>query len=84
MSGFDTAKSLNTSLFVTYPHRIPEGPNNEFIRNISYEFAIATPSVGILTLTDANNDRYSIPRDVVNKPDPSILQKMEMLGFKLY
>jgi len=67
------ARALDPSLFVTYPDKIPEGENNRFIKNISYEFAIASPSIGLLTLTDAENERYSIPREVVNKPDPSIL-----------
>jgi hypothetical protein len=71
-------------LFVTYPHRIPEGDNNKFIRNISYNFAIADANIGLLTLTDAENERYSIPKEVVDKPDPSIKHKMEMLGFKFY
>lgn len=75
---------INTSLFVTQPHRIPVGPNNKFIQNISFEFAVYNPSVALLTLTDADNKRYSIPEEVLEKPKGSILQKMDMVGFKLF
>lgn len=35
-------------------------------------------------MTDANNERFSIPDVVVDKPKASAVQKMEMLGFKLF
>jgi hypothetical protein len=76
--------NLDPKRFITRPKEIPEGPNNQFIKNISYNFALASPSVGLLTMTDAENERYSIPDVVVDKPEPSILQKMEMLGFRLF
>lgn len=33
-------------------------------------------------MTDAVNERYSIPNEVVNKPGSDVLMKMEMLGFR--
>jgi hypothetical protein len=35
-------------------------------------------------MTDAENKRYSIPEEVLNKPKGDILQKMEMVGFKMF
>ena len=33
--------------------------------------------------TDANNARYSIPENMVNKPGPSGTMRLDMCGFEL-
>lgn len=40
--------------------------------------------VGYLTMTDADNERYSIPEEIVGKAGLDSSMKMEMLGFELF
>lgn len=38
--------------------------------------------VARFTLTDKDNDRFSIPKTLLNKPDANPTMRLEMLGFK--
>lgn len=54
--------------------------------NVSFEFGQASYKVSYLELSDANNQRYSIPNDMVNKPkdNADVSQyRLEMVGFQL-
>ena len=84
IDGLYKEEHLDTSLFVTYPDKIPEGPNNRFIDKLKYTFSVPTPSIGLLTITDALAPRYSVPESEVHKPHGDILQKLEMLGLSLF
>ena len=70
--------------FTTLPHDFPEGANNKFISNITYEFGMSSFKVGLLTMTDASNERYSIPEVAVNKPSPNPTMKLDMIGLKIF
>lgn len=51
-SGFLTNVSSPHNL-ATLPHDMPQGMNNEFIRNISFSIVMSSFNTAILTLSDA-------------------------------
>lgn len=40
--------------------------------------------VGTLTITDAKNERFSIPDYLVEKPGVNPTMRLDMLGFQVY
>jgi hypothetical protein len=60
---------------------IPVGINNKFIDKIAFTFAMNSFKIGYLQMTDASNERYSIPVDSVNKPHLEPSGRLDMLGF---
>lgn len=45
--------------------QIPSGPNNQFIRNVSFYFAMVYNPAAYLKMTDAENPRFNIPFESV-------------------
>jgi hypothetical protein len=48
----------DTHVLTINPAGIPEGVNNEFVKNISYYFGVVDYYTGYLKLADANNTRF--------------------------
>ena len=46
-------------------------------------FSMSNYKVGYMELSDAQNERFSIPTDAVGKPSQNAAMKLEMLGFNL-
>jgi hypothetical protein len=63
------------------PRSIPVGPNNEYIRNISFMFGMQSFKVGVLRMTDANNERYYVPPQAVANSYIDTSMRLDMLGF---
>lgn len=74
----------DTHNFTTLPHDLPLGENNKFIRSLSYSFSMSDPNTAILKITDSDEERYSINKDVTHKSKPDTTMRTEMLGFKLF
>ena len=62
---------------------IPTGENNKLIETVSFEFGQSDFNTAYVRLTDANNERYSPPEDVVNKPQAKDTMNLDMCGFEL-
>lgn len=62
---------------------IPSGDNNKLIQNVSFSFAQVDYNIAMATFTDAQNNRYSIPDDIVNKPGKNDKMRLDMSGFEL-
>lgn len=45
---------------------------------------MTTYHVAVLEITDANNERYSIPESVANKPPIDYAMRLEMLGLQVF
>ena len=45
---------------------------------------MTTYHVAVLEITDANNERYSIPESVANKPPIDYSMLLEMLGLQVF
>ena len=54
------------------------------IKNISFEFGQSDYKTAYVRLTDADNERYSPPEDVVNKPQAQQTLKLDQCGFELF
>jgi hypothetical protein len=63
------------------PQSIPEGVNNRFIKNISFNFFMTDYKIGYMKMTDAENTRFRIPDDAFTTPGMNPTMRMEMLGF---
>lgn len=62
---------------------IPEGSNNQMINKVAFEFGQVGAYSALAKFTDAENDRWSIPENMVNKPDYSGTARLDMCGFEL-
>jgi hypothetical protein len=62
------------------PHSIPFGENNKLISNISFEFGQDDYKLAHIWFTDAENDRFDIPEDLVKKPKASKKMRIGMSG----
>lgn len=60
---------------------IPHGPNNVFSQNIEFRMDMNSWRVAHLTVSDADNVRYSIPETAVPKPKVDETMRLDMLGF---
>jgi len=63
--------------------KMPQGPNNRFIENLSYKFYMTDYFTTVLEMTDADNERWSIPEDIVPKPMINTELRLEMAGIKV-
>lgn len=66
------------------PRLVPAGPNNQVIANVSYEFGQSDFKTAYLRLDDANQMRYVVPEQAVNRPMNQWSLNLEMVGFKMY
>lgn len=82
--GLPAGSILDNHLLGTNPQGIPEGINNQLIKNVSFLFAMTDFKVGYMKLTDAENARYSVPDEAVNHPGTNPTMRLEMLGFQLF
>ena len=62
---------------------IPKGENNQLIRNVSFEFGQVGYQTTLARFTDGSNERWSIPENVVPKPEIDGTMRLDMAGFKL-
>lgn len=53
------------------------------VKNVSFEFGKWDYRSAFLRLDDGLNPRFSVPSDVLNKPESVQQQKLEMVGFNL-
>lgn len=65
------------------PSTIKTGENNQVIRRAKFEVAQVGYKTAHLSLTDADDDRFSIPEDIVQKPAENGQMRLDMAGFKL-
>lgn len=65
------------------PRSVPIGANNQLIKKVKFEFGQSDYKTAYVRLTDAENERYSIPDDVVSKPSSNPTMDLEMLGFEM-
>ena len=77
-------EDITTHNLTTTPKAFPEGPNNYFIKDLTYKFSMSTYNVGILHITDAEKTRWSIPEYAVNKEKKDSTMRTEMLGLKVF
>ena len=66
------------------PKSVPSGANNQYIKNVKFEIGQSDFKTAYVRLTDAENERYSIPDDIVNKPSSNPTMDLEMLGFEMF
>ena len=59
------------------------GVNNQMIKNVSFEFGQADYNTAYVRLTDGENQRYSPPEGVVNKPGAKTNMRLDMCGLEL-
>ena len=62
---------------------IPVGLNNKFIRNLNFTFTQNTWRASKLTITDADQPRYSIPEEALNNPGENLDMRLDMVGFTM-
>lgn len=65
------------------PKSVPEGENNKLIQNVSFEFGQTDYTTAYARFTDAQNERFSIPESLANKPQPQARMRLDMCGFEL-
>ena len=53
------------------------------IKNVSFEFGQSDYKTAYVRLSDADNERYSPPDNVVSKPSAQWTLKLDMCGFEL-
>lgn len=53
------------------------------INKVAFEFGQVGAYSALAKFTDAENDRWSIPENMVNKPDYSGTARLDMCGFEL-
>lgn len=63
--------------------KIPVGANNKFTRTLNFTFSQVQWRVSKLVLTDNDSERFSVPEDVVNKPDMNLDMRLDMTGFNI-
>ena len=66
------------------PRSVPTGANNQLIKKVKFEVGQSDFKTAYIRLTDAENERYSIPDDIVNKPSSNPTMDLEMLGFEMF
>jgi len=85
----DEADRLNAELIVNdgtikaNPRSIPTGPNNQMLQLIDFEFGQAHFKTAYLR-TSTWKKRYSVPEEVVNKPDARDPLRLDMVGFEIF
>jgi hypothetical protein len=67
----------------TSPRNVPIGPNNKLIKKVKFEIGQSDYKTAFVKLTDAENERYSIPEDLVNQASSNPTMDLEMLGFEM-
>jgi hypothetical protein len=65
------------------PRTLPNGPNNAYLKNVSFNFGMTGYKSAYLSMTDAdvNKQRYYVPPQAVNAPHLDSTMRLEMLGF---
>ena len=66
--GFNWTSSLQT------------GTNNQIKKSLRYSFDMIDFKVARFELTDADSDRFSIPDDIVERPDTNKNMRLDMVG----
>jgi hypothetical protein len=77
---FDGMGSVNHDFGIN-PRALPVGPNNEYLKNVSFNFGMTGYKSAYLSMIDANNYRYYVPPQAVNPPHLDSTMRLEMLGF---
>lgn len=62
---------------------IPSGGNNPIIKQVRYEFGQTDYKTSYLCFTDAENERFSPPEDLVHRPRSQVSMRLDMVGFKM-
>jgi len=65
------------------PKAIPSGSNNEVITKASYTFAQVDYHTTMMTLTQADTERFSIPETLVKKGKEDDTMRLDAAGFKM-
>ncbi len=91
---FQRAKNSFITLFSDEPEKkgynltlnygdMMEGDNNKFMTKVRYDFGMINFHTAKLEMTDANSDRWTVPKDIIsNGGDFDFKLRMEMLGFQ--
>lgn len=65
------------------PKKVPTGPNNQMVKNVSFEFGQSDFRTAYLRLDDGKNSRYTPPSDMVSRPDAQWPMKLDQVGLSL-
>ena len=69
LNTFDFLEKVgNETKIAASPRSVPTGANNQLIKKVKFEVGQSDSKTAYIRLTDAENERYSIPDDIVNKP----------------
>jgi hypothetical protein len=66
------------------PKNIPTGPNNEYVKELTYDFSQVDYKITKVLFSDANKTRYSIPESLVGSMPDSYNMSLNTVGFKMF
>lgn len=75
--------NLNGEHIKATPKVIPEGMNNALFNKVYFEFGQVTHRIAKALFTEYQVNRFSIPEDLIPKPQADPLMKLEAAGFSL-
>jgi len=73
-------KATNKTILIE-PKQIPIGVNNQYIKNVKFEFSQVDYKVTKVMFTDNSTSRFSIPTDVVGAMGANAQMSTNMAGF---
>lgn len=66
------------------PNTIPHGLNNNYTKNVSYDFSQVDYKITKVRFTDANETRFHVPENLVGGMPDSYNMSLNTAGFKLF
>jgi len=63
---------------------IPHGVNNEYLKQITYDFSQVDYKITKVIFQDVNKTRYAIPDTLVGSMPDSYNMSLDTVGFKLF
>jgi hypothetical protein len=80
--GDDKSGNFTPKIGVDWNQTIKFGKNNMKSEVLNYTFDMVNSKLARLTLTDGVNPRFSIPSEVLSKPESDKNSRLDMVGFK--
>lgn len=71
------------SLIKLNPKNIPTGYNNNYTTSVNFEFGQVDFKIHKLKFSDASEEKFSPPEDLVYTRNASVEMSLDMVGFKL-
>ena len=77
-------KNSTPKIGVDWNSTIKFGANNKKADKLNFTFDMIDFKTARLVLTDANSERFSVPPEVLPKPDANMNMRLDMVGFQFH